>query len=72
MAFNETFSFNSQDNDLKVYVMEDDAFIDDNLGTGQVNVAQYRQQPYPQDGILQFTQLKFFAPKINSLLAKSF
>ena len=50
MAFNETFSFNAQDNDLKVYVMEDDALIDDNLGTGQVNVTQYRQQPYPQDG----------------------
>ena len=32
--------------------MEDDALIDDHLGTGQINVAQYRQQPYPQDGTL--------------------
>ena len=50
MAFNETFSFNSQDNELKVYVMEDDTFVDDNLGTGVLHVGQYRQQPYPQDG----------------------
>ena len=72
VAFNETFSFNSQDNDLKVYVMEDDALIDDNLGIGQLNVAQYRQQPYPQDGIYNLIQLKFFAPEINNLLVKCF
>jgi hypothetical protein len=50
VAFNEQFTFNSQDNELKVTVYDDDTFVDDKLGEGRINVAQYRQQGYPQDG----------------------
>ena len=50
VAFNETFSFFSHDSDLKVIVMDDDVFVDDQLGVGQINIAQYRQQSYPQNG----------------------
>ena len=71
MAFNETFSFNSQEDELKVYVMEDDTFVDDNLGTGVLNVAQYRQQPYPQDGKFPLIQLKSSAIGIMQPPARS-
>jgi len=71
VAFNETFSFNSMDDELKVCVMEDDTFVDDNLGNGVVHVGQYRQQPYPQDGYSLLIQLRSFVPGTTLLLARS-
>lgn len=59
VAFNEQFTFNSQDNNLKVVVYDDDILADDKLGEAVVNVGQYRNQGYPQDGKIFSTQLKF-------------
>ena len=58
VEFNETFTFKSQDDHLKVIVMDDDFLADDKLGEGQIQVGQYRNQPYPQDGINLIIQSK--------------
>jgi len=70
VAFNETFSFNSMDNDLRVRVMDEDTFSDDELGLGQINVAQYRQQSFPQDGTKSLIQFKLSVSEIRNLPAK--
>ena len=59
MDFNEQFTFNSQDDNLKVIVYDDDILADDKLGEAVVNVGQYRHQGYPQDGKIFSTQFKF-------------
>ena len=51
--------------------MDDDTFSDDSLGVGELNVCHYRQQSYPQDGTLLFTQFRSSAPEMENLPARS-
>lgn len=50
MTFNESFSFKSHDNKLKLTLMDQDTFSDDKLGEGLLDIAQYRGNPSPQQG----------------------
>ena len=44
---------------------------DNEMGLGYLNIAQYRQSPYPQNGINPPIQLKLLASAMRSLLAES-
>lgn len=50
VSFNETFTFKSNDNRLKLTVMDQDTFCDDTLGEGQLDLSQYRGNSSPQQG----------------------
>ena len=48
--WNETFTFNSSDNNLSVRVMDQDTLSDDVIGEGKVDLMRFRNSPGEQEG----------------------
>lgn len=61
VSFNETFSFKSHDNRLKITLLDQDTFCDDTLGEGQLDLTQYRGKSSEQQGKITLIQLSLFS-----------